>query len=67
MMPRVELPKLRCPFCGYEWIPRVPEPKKCPRCHNVIWRLELRELLDRGKAEAGGETEGETNETGRVS
>ncbi|QGH73182.1 MAG: hydrogenase/urease nickel incorporation protein [Siphoviridae sp. ctjeG17] len=18
--------------CGYGWVPRVPQPKKCPRC-----------------------------------
>jgi len=26
------LPKIKCPYCGYEWIPRVANPKKCPRC-----------------------------------
>jgi len=23
---------LVCHRCGYEWVPRVPQPKKCPRC-----------------------------------
>jgi hypothetical protein len=23
---------MRCPSCGYEWKPRVPNPKECPRC-----------------------------------
>ncbi len=23
---------MRCPRCGYEWKPRVPSPKECPRC-----------------------------------
>jgi rubrerythrin len=53
MMPRVELPKLKCPYCGYEWVPRTPEPKKCPNCHNVIWRLELKE----GEGEKGAKPE----------
>ena len=21
-----------CNACGYEWFPRVPNPKQCPRC-----------------------------------
>ncbi|MEM0358480.1 MAG: hypothetical protein QXG22_00495 [Candidatus Hadarchaeales archaeon] len=23
---------MRCPRCGYEWKPKVPNPKECPRC-----------------------------------
>ena len=23
---------MKCPKCGYEWTPRVPRPKRCPRC-----------------------------------
>jgi hypothetical protein len=23
---------MRCPRCGYEWRPKVPNPKECPRC-----------------------------------
>lgn len=26
----IALKVLRCAVCGYEWIPRVPEPKRCP-------------------------------------
>jgi ssDNA-binding Zn-finger/Zn-ribbon topoisomerase 1 len=59
-MPGVELPRLKCPFCGYIWIPRKPEPKKCPRCHNVIWRLDLRELIIKEKDEAKGEKRAES-------
>ena len=22
--------------CGYEWQPRVPRPKVCPKCHRFI-------------------------------
>ncbi len=24
--------KLRCPYCNYEWVPRVSKPKECPNC-----------------------------------
>jgi predicted Zn-ribbon and HTH transcriptional regulator len=27
--------KLRCEKCGHEWIPRVENPWKCPRCQHV--------------------------------
>lgn len=23
----------KCPYCEHEWIPRVEDPKECPRCH----------------------------------
>ena len=23
---------MTCKGCGYQWEPRVPEPKACPRC-----------------------------------
>lgn len=28
----------RCPHCGYEWVSRVSEPKKCPnpRCQKPL-------------------------------
>jgi len=54
----VELPRLKCPYCGYEWVPRVPQPRKCPRCRNVIWRFDLRELIIKEKDEAEGEKGG---------
>lgn len=30
---------MRCPRCGYEWRPKVPNPKECPRCKG---RLDYR-------------------------
>lgn len=24
--------RVKCSACGYEWRPRVEEPKACPRC-----------------------------------
>ncbi len=30
---------MKCEHCGYEWQPRVPEPKKCPRCQQWLpWK-----------------------------
>jgi hypothetical protein len=23
---------MKCPKCGYEWEPKIPNPKECPRC-----------------------------------
>ncbi len=28
------LPKLTCLRCKYKWIPRSPNPRLCPSCHN---------------------------------
>jgi hypothetical protein len=30
----VSIQLVKCPACGYEWPPRVPNPKRCPnpRC-----------------------------------
>lgn len=25
-----------CPFCGYEWIPRVAQPKYCTKCKRYL-------------------------------
>ena len=24
------IPQLTCPHCGYEWTPKVRQPKRCP-------------------------------------
>jgi len=33
-----------CPHCGYEWIPRTPNPKSCPICKRklvvIAWTQE---------------------------
>ncbi|MFP3293615.1 MAG: hypothetical protein RXP77_04890 [Nitrososphaeria archaeon] len=34
--------KLKCPRCGYEWEPRVANPKKCPRCGYWLQRWEVK-------------------------
>jgi len=33
----MELMKHKCPDgVEYEWVPRVPHPRQCPRCKNVL-------------------------------
>jgi predicted Zn-ribbon and HTH transcriptional regulator len=31
----MEMYKLKCEKCGYQWFPRVENPWKCPRCQHV--------------------------------
>lgn len=31
-----------CQWCGYQWFPRVPEPRVCPRCHNPLGQQRKR-------------------------
>ena len=34
----IELPKLKCLRCGYEWIPRQPKkPQRCAKCNSPYW------------------------------
>ena len=34
----VEIPKLKCPHCKHEWVPRKETRARCPRCQK---KLEL--------------------------
>lgn len=34
-----ELPLLTCKQCGYQWVPRSLNPKKCPNCYKP-WHLD---------------------------
>lgn len=27
---------IQCPYCGYEWVTRVEQPKACPQCKHRI-------------------------------
>jgi rubrerythrin len=40
MSETAERKKMKCPYCGYEWVPRTADPKKCPRCGHWLpgWR-----------------------------
>jgi predicted Zn-ribbon and HTH transcriptional regulator len=35
-----ELPKCICADCGYEWVKRSNNPKRCPKCFSRDWNLE---------------------------
>jgi len=43
-MPKKEM---TCPYCGYKWIPRVENPKKCPYCQR--WLRIPNEVKKHGK------------------
>lgn len=34
--------KIKCENCGYEWIPKVKNPKQCPTCkrYRITWRTK---------------------------
>jgi len=32
----MEIKKMKCKSCGYEWLPKVQKPKACPRCKVYI-------------------------------
>jgi predicted Zn-ribbon and HTH transcriptional regulator len=37
--------KMRCPYCGYEWEPRLRDrnPKSCPRCKRYLpWKKTVK-------------------------
>ena len=30
--------KIKCKWCGYKWLPRIANPKKCPNCGTRKYR-----------------------------
>jgi len=40
--------KLKCPFCGHEWTPRVVEPTSCPRCKRYFTEEKKPERINAG-------------------
>ena len=38
MVEPVVVTEMECMQCGYHWVPRVPNPKVCPRCKHYNWR-----------------------------
>lgn len=50
-MAGVRLPKVKCKRCGWEWVPRVANPKWCPKCNSPYWNRERqRESMPRAKS-----------------
>ena len=31
----MKLPNIICPACAHQWVPRVPQPVRCPRCQKL--------------------------------
>lgn len=44
--------KLKCLRCGYEWEPRVANPKRCARCFRPDWNRKPGERWPGGRAAA---------------
>ena len=40
------LPHLRCLRCGYQWVPRVVDVLRCPKCKHPRWNQEPKERHD---------------------
>ena len=35
----MKMKMIKCPYCGYEWKPKVKNPKSCPRCKRYLpWK-----------------------------
>jgi len=45
---------MKCPRCGYEWKPKIPQPKECPRCKG---RMDYLGAMGVPKIKKGGEKE----------
>jgi len=39
-----KIKKRKCEKCGWEWIPRVNEPKRCPRCQAWLVPIPKKEV-----------------------
>ena len=35
---------LTCQMCGYQWLPRVPKPRRCPGCQSPEWERKEEEV-----------------------
>lgn len=45
---------MKCPRCGYEWKPKIPQPKECPRCKG---RMDYLGTAGAPRIKKGGEKE----------
>lgn len=45
----IEPYKIVCPFCGYQWIPRTADVKRCPYCKHYLPRASEDEKLEQLK------------------
>ncbi len=45
---------LECLRCGYEWIPKVENPKQCPKCKRMDWDVKKEDKQVKGGEEKYG-------------
>ena len=36
---KINIPKLHCERCGWNWAPRNEEVRLCPRCKSAYWDI----------------------------
>lgn len=41
-MTMLALIEVTCERCGNKWVPRVPQPKRCPSCKSPYWAVKRR-------------------------
>jgi len=39
----VKITRLKCKRCGHRWVPRIPNPAVCPKCHSPHWNKAKRQ------------------------
>jgi len=37
---KIQINKLKCKRCSYEWYPRDPDVRRCPKCKSYYWDRE---------------------------
>ena len=37
---QIDIIKLTCKRCGHQWVPRIPDPRACPKCQSYLWDKE---------------------------
>ena len=60
----VKMNEVECLKCGHKWIPRVGNPRQCPKCKKYSWleekverRLEEEDGMGKEKEDDRGETD----------
>jgi predicted Zn-ribbon and HTH transcriptional regulator len=43
----VEVVKNKCLRCGWEWVPRLEDPRLCPHCKTAYWDVPKGEKIDK--------------------
>ncbi|MFW9991979.1 MAG: hypothetical protein ACFFD4_07945 [Candidatus Odinarchaeota archaeon] len=46
-----QLYNVKCARCNHQWIPRVMNPKRCPRCGSFYWQDEKKDVKHNGNTD----------------